>query len=352
MSLLRAFNKAVNKATYDPELEKQLAEEKKQAREVRTKLRQTLSQASKTNRELLTNKQITQQGSTLATSTIQEAQTYLKDNPEATADELQDKTFEVAEKLATIYTEDKNRLFFINNLNAIDGITTIYQNQNIIDEDTAKKIKALVAEERVWFNKNQNESLETYNERLIEGGEKLKKIIPADLEQRIEKSRSEEGQKTQKELDDMKAKAEADKKAKEELEKQRFNPKRVMGKFLRGFGGAVIVAVFFAVSLTGASLLANEAIARPVPYRILYFIFGFIFSIPVILFFIGRAIFGQPPYFAAYLLPLYSYDPLKEDHSSFFESLVWFKDNAVVRDAMERFQEKANAVQALYIARG
>jgi hypothetical protein len=61
---------------------------------------------------------------------------------------------------------------------------------------------------------------------------------------------------------------------------------------------------------------------------------------------------GYPPYYAAYLLPLYSYDPLKEDHSSFFESLVWFKENAVVRDAMDRFQEKANAVKNIALVRG
>jgi hypothetical protein len=61
---------------------------------------------------------------------------------------------------------------------------------------------------------------------------------------------------------------------------------------------------------------------------------------------------GYPPYYAAYLLHLYSYDPLKEDHSSFFESLVWFKENAVVRDAMDRFQEKANAVKNIALVRG
>lgn len=352
MSLTRAFNKAVNKATYDPELEKQIAVEKKEAREVRTKLRQSLSQASKNNRDMLARNEITKQGSTLATSTIQEAQTYLKDNAEATSDELQDKTFEVLEKLATIYSDDKNRLLFVNNLKMIDALTTAFQNQNVIDDDTAKKIKAATAEENAWYEKNQNESLETYNDRLNELQEKLKKIVPSDLQQRIDKSRMEQGKKTQKEIDEMKAKAEAEKKAKEELEKQQFNLSRLTSKLSKGIGIAFLVALFFVFGLTGGSLLSNEAIARPVPYRILYFIFGFIFSIPVIVFYIGRAFMGHPPYYASYLLPLYSYDPLKEDHSSFFESLVWFKENAVVRDALEKFQEKANSVQGLRLVRG
>jgi hypothetical protein len=351
MSLTRAFTKAVNKATYDPELEKQLAAERAKAREIRTKFRQTLSESTKKNRQMLANGQITKQGSTLANALIKETLDWLKNTPDATDVELQDKTFEFLDKLTNIYDEDKNRLQFSNWINFFEFIIPRLQNENRIPEESAKKLTAIVNENKTWFKNHQNESIETYQGRIEEESKKIQEIFndPEILEQQklLEKANNDP-----KELERLKAQALAEKKAKEDLEKSRFSLPRITKKISRGLGIAITVAVFFALGLTGASLLANEAIARPVPYRILYFIFGFIFSIPVILFYIGRTFMGQPPYYAAYLLPLYSYDPLKEEHTSFFERLVWFKENAVVRDATERFMDKANAVKALQLARG
>jgi len=352
MSLSRAFTKAVNKATYDPELEKQLAAEREKAREIRTKLRQTLTDYSNKNRELVTKNELTPQGSTLATSVIQETTKWVQDTPDATESELQDKMSEVLDKLSIIYTEDKNRLMFLNWLKSWEVIVATWQSQNKISEDKAKKIKDLLAKDKDWYTKNLNESLVTYKERVDTDTQEIFQIIgdaaliqDASDQQKVQNSKSVD-------LDELKAKVDAEKKAKEELEKQSFSLSRLFSKIGKGVGIAFLVALFIALGLTGGSLLSNEGIARPVPYRILYFIFGFLFSIPVIVFYIGRAFMGYPPYYAAYLLPLYSYDPLKEDHSSFLESLVWFKENAVVRDAMERFQEKANAVKHIALVRG
>jgi len=351
MSLSRAFTKAVNKATYDPELEKQLAAERTKAREIRTKLRQTLSETTKKNRDMLANGQLTRQGSTQATALIKETLDWLKNTPDATDVELQDKTFEFLDKLTTIYDEDKNRLQFSSWIKFFEFVIPRLQNENRIPEESAKKLTSIVNENKRWFESHQNESMETYQTRINEQSEKIQEIFndPEILEQQklLEKANNDP-----KELERLKAQALAEKKAKEDLEKSRFSIPRITKKISRGLGIAIVVAIFFALGLTGASLLANEAIARPVPYRILYFVFGFIFSIPVILFYIGRTFMGHPPYYAAYLLPLYSYDPLKEDHSSFFESLVWFKENAVVRDATERFMEKANAVKGMHLVRG
>ncbi len=352
MSLTRAFNKAVNKATYDPELEKQLAAEREKAREIRGKLRTTLTAWSNKNRDMVSKNEITTQGSTLATSLIQETTKWLQDTPDATQSELEDKTAEFLDKLTNIYNEDKSRLLFSNWLKSWEVIVANWQNQNKISEDKAKKIKDLLAKDKAWYEKNLNESLETYKDRIDSDQKEIFTIAgdPSLVTDAASQKKAQE--KSTKDLDELKAKADAEKKAKEDLEKSQFSLSRLWGKVYKGLGTAFLIALWIVFGLSGGSLLSNEAIARPVPYRILYFIFGFIFSIPVILFFIGRTFMGQPPYYAAYLLPLYSYDPLKEDHSSFFESLVWFKENAVVRDAAERFMEKANAVKGLQLVRG
>ncbi len=351
MSLSRAFTKAVNKATYDPELEKQLAAEREKARALRTKLREGLSAATQKNREMLANGLVTKQGSTQVTAVIKETTNWLKDTPEATDAEIQDKIFEYLDKLTNIYDEDKNRLQFSNWIKLYEFFVPKLQNENRISEEVAKKVLAIVNENKTWFENHQNESIETYQTRIEEEDKKIKEILN-DPEFVKEQQRLQKANTDPKELERLKTQAQAEKKAKEDLEKSQFSLSRLTGKISRGLGIALTVAIVFALGLTGASLLANEAVARPVPFRILYFIFGFLFCIPVILFYIGRTFMGHPPYYASYLLPLYSYDPLKEDHSSFFESLVWFKENAVIRDAAERFLEKANAVKGLQLVRG
>jgi len=350
MSLSRAFTKAVNKATYDPALEKQLAEERGKAREIRTKLRESLSVYTKKNNEFLASRQITTQGSTLATALIKETTTWLQNTPDATDTELQDKMLEFLDKLTIIYDEDKNRLMFANWIKFWDVLIQRFQNENQIPEDVAKQATVIINENKIWYEKHTNESMETYKTRMDEEDKKIRTL--ANNPEIIEEAEMLKKTATNpEELEKLKAQAQAEKAAKEEIEKSQFSISRLTIKISKGLGIAFVVAIFFALGLTGGSLLSNEAIARPMAYRILYFIFGFIFSIPVILFYIGRTFMGHPPYYAAYLLPLYSYDPLKEDHSSFFESLVWFKDNAVVRDAIETFQEKANLVKNLRFER-
>lgn len=341
MSLSRALTKAVNKATYDPELEKQMAKEKQNAREARTVLRKTLDEANQNIRTMVEKDELTLQGSTLASSIIQETNKWLQNTPDATESEIQDKNLEVVDKLSIIYEEDKNRIFFTNWLKQWTILVTTWQNQNKIAEDKAKQISTLLEKEKAWYDKNMNESLETYKTRITTATDEINKII-ADpvLIKDAQESLKKQGSNT-KNLEAIQAQVEAQKKEKEEREKQEFNVSRITKKLTSGIFIAFLVALFIAFGLTGASLAANEAVVRPVPYRILYFIFGFFFSIPTILYFVVRTYRGYPPYFASYLLPLYMYDPSKEEHSSFFENLVYYKDNAIIREAAQKFQDAA-----------
>lgn len=341
MSLSRAITKAVNKATYDPELEKQMAQEKQNAREARTKLRKTLDESSTKMREMVENDELTLQGSTLASSIIQETNKWLQATPDATESELQDKNLEVMDKLSAVYEEDKNRIYFTNWIKKWTIIITTYQTQNKLAEDKVKQIQAILSKEQSWYEKNSNESLETYKSHIDKATEQMNTILSdPGLIQDAQEKLKEQGTNT-KTLETLQVKVEAEKKEKEEREKQQFNASRITKKLTGGLTIAFLVALFIAFGLTGASLAANEAVVRPVPYRILFFIFGFLFSIPTILYFVVRTYRGYPPYFASYLLPLYMYDPSKEEHSSFLENLVYYKDNPIIREAAEKFQQAA-----------
>jgi hypothetical protein len=153
-----------------------------------------------------------------------------------------------------------------------------------------------------------------------------------------------------KEIEDKKRKAELLAKEKEQKEKAEFNPTRLFKKGAAGMVNAFWIALVLAFAVLGGSLAANEAVIRPLPFRILYFIYGFIFFPFVILFFVFRYfLLNKPPYFASILFPLYEYDPSKITRNSFFERLVFYKANPIIAHAQKTFQEAAEAVKDLKV---
>jgi len=341
----------VAKATYDPELEKQLAEERKRAREARTEYRKGLEELRKKNGDLVIQYRLTPFGASESNALLKTASDWVTANPEATSDEITDKGQELLDKLGNIYTQDANRLYFFNVLKVNEMILTSFKTNNVISEDAFKKSMEIVDRERKWLEKNPNESLQTYKEKLEASQKEIFQNLPPDAQQKIN-----DGQKNvkmddnTKEIEDKKRKAELLAKEKEQKEKAEFNPTRLFKKGAAGMVNAFWIALVLAFAVLGGSLAANEAVIRPLPFRILYFIYGFIFFPFVILFFVFRYfLLNKPPYFASILFPLYEYDPSKITRNSFFERLVFYKANPIIAHAQKTFQEAAEAVKDLKV---
>lgn len=347
MSLLRSFDRVVAKATYDPELEKQLAKEKAQAREARAKFRESINALQAKDREYVVNGTLTQMGATQTTALFKTVNDWLSANPNATTDEITDKMNETVDKLSNIYNEDKNRAYFLNSLTKMDTDLTSIKARNIISEDTYSKCKQIVDTEKKWFEKNPNEDLLVYKERLqkmiieiqpiLNDPETMKKLEDAQKDVKISDNT--------KELQEKQREAEVAAKEKEQLEKQEFSFGRLLGKVGTGVFIGFTVALFLALGLIGGSLASNEAIVRPLPFRALYFFYGFIFSPLVIIYFIFRYFQGRAPYFGALLFPLYEYDPTQTQKESFFERLFYFKSNPIIHHANKTFQDAAEATK-------
>lgn len=343
MSLGRSFNRAVAKATYDPELEKQLAVERANAREARGKYRDSLNAAINADRSYVQQGKLTSIGATQSAALFKVANDWLQANPDATAEEILDKSQETTDKLATIYTEDKNRLYFFNVLKILDIQVLRLQSMNLIPEETAKKCKELIDKDQSWLEKNPNEPAQTYTDKLNTLQAAISKLIgDPDIEKKLKDGvDSVEDVDTTKEIDEQKKKAEELARKKEELEKQTFNPKRFFKKISGGATAAFWVAFFLALALLGGSLAANEGIVRPLPYRILFFLYGFFFFPVVLLYFGFRALTGRPPYIGAILFPLVEISGDQNEKISFVQKLFMFKANAVVEDARRTYQEAA-----------
>jgi hypothetical protein len=70
----------------------------------------------------------------------------------------------------------------------------------------------------------------------------------------------------------------------------------------------------------------------------------------VILYFVGRYfLYNKPPYFAAFLIPLFEYDPLQAKKDSFLQRLVWYKMNPIIEQAQKTFQASADSVKDIHV---
>jgi lipopolysaccharide export LptBFGC system permease protein LptF len=342
----------VAKATYDPELEKQLAEERKKAREARTKFRQTLDDLRKKDGDLIVNNRLTPLGSTQSAALFKTMNDWLAATPDATTEEILDKQQEMIDKLSNIYSEDANRLYFYNILKVNDYFLTMFKTNNVISDDIYKKCKEILDREQKWLEKNPNESLQVYKDKIDKTSKELQDILKdPEVQKRLDAARN--GVKLEDNSKDIEAKkqeAERLAKAKEEKEKAQFNPMRLFKKVGGGIFTAFWIAILLAFAVLGGSLAANEAVIRPTGYKILYFFYGFLFFPVVILYFVGRYfLYNKPPYFAAFLIPLFEYDPLQAKKDSFLQRLVWYKMNPIIEQAQKTFQASADSVKDIHV---
>lgn len=344
MRIFRTIDRMIAKATYDPELEKQLAEERKQAREARTKYRDGVNNLRTILSAQVKENKITPEGATLVKSLIQEAEKWLTDNPDVSADEIADKSAEYFNKVIEIYEDDKGRIYHLYFTTLWTTWISVWKANNMINEETSKKAQKIIDEEKVWYKKHLKESTDTYVQRINSMVESLKEVLPPDMNKNVQEKMKEKPE-TQEEIDKLKAQAEQAKRDREAAERRKFNPARIVTKTVSGLTTGLIIAVVLAFALLGASIASNEAIVRPVSIRVVSWIYGFIFFIPVILYAAVKYFYGKPPYFGAYLIPLYMYDPTTTEKKSFIEKLVWYKDDSVLRHAMRTFQEAAEAVK-------
>ncbi len=345
------MNRWANKQTYDPELEKQIAEERKRARESRGKFREGLDSAIAANQDLIKQDKLTTLGASQSAALFKTANDWLSATPDATSEEIEDKAMETTDKLKNIYNEDKNRLYFATYLKTTETILKVQKTNNQISEDVFKKGTEIIDREKKFLDKNPSESLQIYKQHLETASDEISKLLnDPELQKKMRQSQNEvNSAKNLQDVEEKQKKLEEDAKAKEELQKREFNISRLFTKIGSGFFWAFWISVVLALGFFGASIASNEAVVRPTSYRILYFIYGFIFFPVVLLYSLYRTFQGKPPYFAALLIPLYEYDPLKEKKDSFLQRLVWFKNNAIIQDAQKTFQQAAVAGQGLQL---
>jgi hypothetical protein len=356
--LTRFTKRLVNKATYDPELDKALLAEKQEQMKARQIYRSQLTFAEQIIEKTYLDKRITSVAYTEIKTMIQDSYKWLEVNQEATALEITEKLEKFNNDFSRSIIADKPRQFFLNTFVLFEVTFNLLYSQNKISEGDLSKAKTDIEKEQNFLKKNPNENLEVYQARIdafIVKYDGQKVLLEKDKETAIQIQQAEvpivldskklvtksPGVLTAKDIDTTKKKSELTVENKDVAKSQQINWKELVSDIFKYSTYATLGTLFICLIIFCGTLAANYTIVRPVGLRILFFIFGLLFFYIVgPYFFIQRYILGRELFYnsGAYLLPLYEYDPTKEMKDG-FERLVWFPTTNALLRAREEYKQ-------------
>ena len=343
----------VNKATYDPELDKALLQEKQAQMAVRKTFRDALAKSEASKDKAYFDKRITSIAYTELTALIKQNYDWLEGNQDATALEISEKIDKFNNDILKLLVADKPRQFFSNTLALYQITFNLLYNQNKISEEVFKKASKSIEKEQAFLQKNPNENLESYTARLdafMEEYPEQKPLLQQNKETAIQILKSENAVSLDvkpittgpnpKQIAKDKEKVELTTQNKEIAQGNTFDAMRVLTAIVKYSTIAFLVTILLCYIVYCGSLAANYSIVRPVAIRILFFMFGILAWIPVALYFkvYVSAIQRKQLFYnsGSYLIPLFEYDPTKELKSA-FERLVWFPTTPALVRAREEY---------------
>ncbi len=355
--LTRLTKRLVNKATYDPELDKALLAEKQEQMKTRQMFRGQLTFAEQIIEKVYLDKRITSIAYTEIKTLIQDSYKWLETNQDATALEITEKIEKFNNDFSRSIVGDKSRQFFLNTLVLFEVTFNLLYSQNKIAESVLSKAKTDIEKEQNFLKKNPNENLEVYEGHLdafIVKYNEQKVLLEKDKETAIQIQKSEvpitlDASKvatkassglTPKELNATKEKSELTVENKDIAKAQKINWGELITDIIKYSTYATLGTLFFCFVIFCGTLASNYTIVRPLGIRILFFIFGTLFFYLVgPYFFFQKYILGKELFYnsGAYLIPLFEYDPTKEMKDG-FERLVWFPTTKALVRAREEYK--------------
>ena len=343
MSLTTAITRGINSATYNPEAEKALAEERKKASEAKQKYREGLFKLRDTKTEMVQKKQATEYFIKNVDSIADEGFKWLTSNPDADVQAITDQATSTSEKFQDI---SKANLVLL----GLSVLPTFYKTvagdaflKKRITEDQKKSLESFADSLANWLKTastatseqiySKQQEVQVKSQELLQGtGEAVPAVTNADSAVKAEKKVAEKQQLVKKE---------------EEADKNTFQLKRLL-KETYSTAVKVIGSLFIVMlALVSGMLTANDAIGRDNQYRILYFIYGSLGFPFMLIYYLYRWFFGTGPHIYR-LLPLYTEESDTAIGRFFLFPFTYKEDQAAI-DAKTKFMtEAANLVGKEY----
>lgn len=332
MSLTRSLSTSVRSATYNPEAEKALQEERAKANKAKSEIRAKLREFSASLSDWQgKNPNAPQQLLKPMKDSLGEEEAFLTANPELTEQEYKDRFQQFVEKWAKNY----GRLDYVTKLVQAETVYSLgirdALSKNQLTSSKQKELEAKLQELKDYIAKTDKKELEEirpFAETWTKDYLELVKKTGVDASSPQAKNPKEMEQQI---------------KAREEAENKKFSFKRFFSR-VTGTATTVVNALLYVTfALVMAMLAANDAIGREPMYRVLYFFYGFIFAPFLAFYYLYRWYKGTAP--KIYTLLPYSQTPAETSLGRFFKFPFYWKEDKPARDLMVQFlTQSAEAV--------
>ena len=335
MSLTKAITRGINSATYNPEAEKALAEERKKASEAKQKFRDGLFKIRDTKTEAIQKKQASDYLIKNLDTIANDGFAWISANPDADVQTITDQAVATSEKVQDVM---KGNVVVL----ALSILPQFYKTvasqaflKKQITEDKKKVLENFADSISDWLKTAADKTSEQIYSKQQEIELKAKEVLEGTGEVQPVAKNEAEVAKAEKQVAATQEKVQKE----EEADKNTFSGKRLITSVF-SIAGKVVASLFIVMLiLVSGMLTANDAIGRDPQYRILYFVFGGLGFPVMLLYYLYRWFTGTAPHIYR-LLPLYT----KESDTSigrFFLFPFTYQEDAFAKDAYTKFMTEA-----------
>jgi hypothetical protein len=301
MSLTQSITRGITSATYNPEAEKAMQEERKKATEAKQKYREGLFKIRDKKAEMIQEKKASDFFIKKADELANEGFAWLTANPDADSIQITDQSNLTAERYQDISKANLVLLGLSVLPNYYKSIASDAFLKKQINEQKKQSLDAFADSIDAWLKTSPQLTTEAIFSKQQEFQTKAKEVLEGTgaTTPAVTSPSSVDAVKKEAEAKEAKVKQE------EEADKNTFKLSRLVsetGRIALKVVGSLFIVMLFLVS---GMLTANDAIGRDPQYRIFYFIYGGI-GFPFLLFYyLYRWFSGTAPHIYR-LLPLYS----------------------------------------------
>lgn len=326
MSLAETLTRGIDSATYNPEAEKAAAQRDAAALPSKEKFKKLLTQV-KAGVDALISK------NTMSNTSLPKFNELIKTNTDLLMTTASAATWDQRSQLLKDTEAD-----LVASNEAILTLEYIARTGPLVIEDMDKKKKVpnedFVKTMTSFFKDLSSYNSWIYTQKTIDLQTKVKSVkasltqsVPQPYLGLILDSRNSKIVSQNKSLNDANQKA----------QDEQFNVFRLISS-TRDIAIQVVTALFYTmICLVGGTLAANDAIGREVQYRILYFIYGFIFAPVVILYYLYRWFNSDAPYIYR-MLPIFTTEAESTLARMFFYPFTYKEDKRAL-DAYAEFMK-------------
>lgn len=335
MSLTSSLTNSVRSATYNPEAEKAMKEEREKAERIFKELRAYADAMDKSRSEILGLPDAPQWSIKKLDEFTKGIRKWIQENTDATELQVKAKQEEIIKQGSEIFTLNLGLMLASSAERVLTYLSSDFEQKKLLNAADRKTYSEFLAKLKKFNASNKNPTLEgmkTFGEPFAKEIETFAKAKGFDERQKELLQTSIFNPKKFEE--DMKGLEDQQATVKQEEAKE-FSVKRFAGR-VTATASTVIGTLFYIVfCLTIGMLAANQAIGREPAYRVLYFIYGAIFA-PFLMFYYIYLWFNNKSPKIYTLLPL-TQQVAGTSIGQFFLFPFTYKEDKPARDLLVEF---------------